>query len=165
MIKVCFCACNLLISIAGLNGQNQSGEMLKFSFPRVSSETIVKGGEQGKWYCGNLAFPRFRKRASLEVQAPKNQALVKNILQVGIFCVSLHRIIIIKVPRKPYSFNEEESPKVAEAGFSYRVSGHAQVHPHTGTPQKSDSLPEGCISSDDFWALFDKKMRAAYAEL
>ena len=74
--------------------------MLKFSFPRVSSETIVKGGEQGKWYCGNWAFPRFRKRASLEVQAPKNQALVKNILQVGIFCVSLHRIIIIKSAEK-----------------------------------------------------------------
>ena len=32
--------------------------------------------------------------------------------------------------------------------------------------QKEEAvIPEGCVSSEDFWSLFENKMKAAYAEL
>ena len=68
---------------------------------------------------------------------------------------------------KPYSTDEEEPLKVSEATASYRIcSRHTPMRTSANFPKKEEAaLPEGCVSSEDFWSLFENKMKAAYAEL
>ena len=68
---------------------------------------------------------------------------------------------------KPYSTDEGEPLKVSEATASYRICNRqAPMRPSTNSHKKeATALPEGCVSSEDFWSLFENKMKAAYAEL
>ena len=44
----------------------------------------------------------------------------------------------------------------------YRTLQQPSVH---SANRVDRNLPEGCVSSEEFWNLFEKKMRMAYAEL
>ncbi len=63
------------------------------------------------------------------------------------------------------STDEQEPIKVSEAEATYQVARHTYGCPTPTLPQREEAMPDDCISSEDFWRLFEHKMRAAYAEL
>ena len=65
---------------------------------------------------------------------------------------------------KPYSKEEQELKKASEAEATYSVRRNKTASlrkPLSG--RREDVLPEGCVSSEQFWGLFEQKMREAYA--
>lgn len=63
---------------------------------------------------------------------------------------------------KPYSTEEQEPLMACEPEAVYRTLQQPSVH---SANRVDRNLPEGCVSSEEFWNLFEKKMRMAYAEL
>ena len=64
--------------------------------------------------------------------------------------------------RKPYRTEEQEPMMACEPEAVYRTLHQPSVHSANSVVR---NLPEGCVSSEEFWTLFEKKMRMAYAEL